>query len=274
MYSLCPGNGGEVFKASPWDCYRNSPDYFNSCATTWAFQTPKNYFGYQKAAQGNSYCGFIAYFNGGFDREIIGVQLTNSLVISQKYYISFKINRADSNFLTGYSVNKIGIRMATIKPSSVTINNSAQFFTNNIISDTLNWTKIFGSFVADSAYKHLMVGNFFDDGNTTIVNDGNGPYSYYFIDDVCLSTDSVFSQNYNTGIKENINEDSFTVFPNPSDKFINLKGGLTLPATILNSQGEIIDSINDIKNADLIDCSAWPNGMYFLITKIKTITLL
>lgn len=68
-----------------------------------------------------------------------------------------------------------------------------------IVTDSLNWVRIFGSFTADSAYEFIVIGNFFDDVNTdTLIMNGDSIcyFSYYFLDDVCISTDSLFSLNY------------------------------------------------------------------------------
>lgn len=263
IYSSCPSNVGEVFKATGWDSYRNTPDYFHTCATISQMQVPKSYLGYQQPSTGNAYCGFIAYYGSGFDREIIGVPLTTSLTISQKYYISFLVSRCDSNYVAGYSINKIGAKFCTVKPTNVVINNSAHFYTSTVITDTINWTRVFGSFTADSSYKHLMIGNFFDDANTTAINDGNGNYGYYFVDDVCLSTDSAYTKNYFTGLEENTHKKEFSVFPNPANKeiFININTSIK----IFNMVGSEIDFLSETKdNTTYIDCSKWESGLYYV----------
>lgn len=262
-YTACPSNAGEVYKATGWDSYRNSPDYFHTCSSFTQVKAPQSYFGYQLPSTGNAYCGFIAYYGSSFDREIIGVALTTSMTILQKYFISFLVSRSDSNYVAGYSINKIGVKFCTVKPSNVAINNFAHFYTNTIITDTINWTRVFGSFVADSAYKHMMIGNFFDDANTTIINDGNGVYGYYFLDDVCLSTDSIFAQNYFTGLKESGFKNEIKVFPNPATNEITIS--VNVPVTIYNSFGLQIDAILETKNNTVnIDCSKWEPGLYFL----------
>jgi gliding motility-associated-like protein len=59
------------------------------------------------------------------------------------------------------------------------------------ICDTLNWTKIEGTFVATGGEKHLVIGNFDDDQHTTWINcrnpiNGGFEGSYYYIDDVSV----------------------------------------------------------------------------------------
>ena len=45
------------------------------------------------------------------------------------------------------------------------ITNNPPVYSNTVSMDTLNWTRVFGSFVADSAYTHILLGNFFADAN-------------------------------------------------------------------------------------------------------------
>ena len=189
QYSSCPDGNGEVNRATNWNAF-NTADYFNICATSSDIQVPENYFGYQQPATGNGYCGFFTYY-GGFDyHEFIYAQLITPLIVNQKYFVSFKVSPSDSSYCI-YS-NKTGIKFFTSFPLNVFPNNTDQFHTNVIITDTAGWTRLYGSFIADSVYKYAVIGNFFSDANTDIIDHNCGlPFSYYFIDDVCVSTDSL-----------------------------------------------------------------------------------
>jgi len=268
-YSTCPSAPGDIYKAIGWDTYNGSPDYFNSCGSG-GVQVPGNSFGYQQAAAGNAYAGIITYYNGGLSREIIGDSLSTLLVPTQKYYLSFKINRADDETIIGYSTNKIGARFTTIKSFSVNINNTPHIFSNSVITDTTNWIRVTGSFVADSAYQYLLIGNFFDDANTTITNQTSGIYAYYFIDEVCLSTDSMFCANFTTSIDEFYNSQGIFLFPNPSNHEVLIKIFSEAEMCIYSSLGQIIVT-NSIGSEWRIITSDWANGIYFV--KINDITL-
>lgn len=149
------------------------------------------------------------------------------------------------------------------------INNSSNYFYNTDISDTLIWTHVFGSFIADSAYKNLMIGNFFDNSNSTITNHALGSYAYYFIDDVCLSTDSIFCKNFEyVGINEIYTDNKMQFFPNPANNTITIRNDLILPIKIFNSLGDEISFIIEQKrNLNMIDCSNWETGIYFIKAK-------
>jgi len=68
----------------------------------------------------------------------------------------------------------------------------------NVITDTLNWTLITGTFVAKGGEKYMVIGNFRSDAITTKVPAGNQPgiynWSEYFVDNVsCVEMSSGFA---------------------------------------------------------------------------------
>lgn len=270
IYTACPDNtGGDVYKATGWDTCRGTPDYFNTCATFNYFQIPTNTFGYQNAAYGTAYCGLYTYDAGSFYRECIIGSLTTPLTISQKYFVSFKVSCADSNFFISYATNKLGVKMSTTIQSNVAINNSAHFYTNAIISDTAGWTRLSGFFIADSTYQYIMLGNFFDDTNTSTLNFQSGNIGYYYIDEVCLSTDSLYSLNYATGLNEINPLNEVAIYPNPAINIfqINGLGQKSWDIKIFDSLGrEIITEV--AKQTEVsIDCSKWTSGLYIIQTQ-------
>ncbi|HRD37152.1 MAG TPA: hypothetical protein PLC65_00860 [Bacteroidia bacterium] len=199
-------------------------------------------------------------------REYLIGKLAFPLVIGQKYYVSFKVNRADSLFVTGYSNNKIGVKFSVNKSGNVPINNIASYYSNTIINDTIGWTTIFGSFVSDSMYNFIMLGNFFDDLNTTYLSDFPGLGAYYYIDDVCVSTDSVFTIKYNTGINEFIDLNDIQVIPSNCNEYFYVNNIKT------NSKIDVFDAIGRTcytifsvpDEVTRIDCSNWNNGFYYV----------
>ena len=121
-------------------------------------------------------------------------------------------------------MNKIGVLFTTINynPMGDTvvgianglIKNFAHVYTDSIVTDTINWTTISGSFISDSAYQYILIGNFFDTANTNF-SCTNG-LTYYLVDDICVS-DSANTCGSTIGIKEFINSEIFKIYPNPSN---------------------------------------------------------
>lgn len=226
MYDTCPDNFDQVNRAIGWNSVRPSPDYFNACASSFSdVSVPNNFVGYQYPASGNGYSGFEA--KNGFlgAREYLGTQLLSPLQIGTKYFISFKVNLSDFNYYCG--TNKLGALFSTIQYSNSNIAlicNCAQVYTDSIIIDSTNWTTIKGSFIADSNYSFISIGNFFSDSLTDSLQlIGNLCFAYYYLDDICVSTDSNYSYNYSwTEINENSNLPIISVYPNPANDFVNL----------------------------------------------------
>src|SRR5690606_32613561 len=72
----CPTSLTQIDKAIGWSSYRQSPDYFNSCAPVNYPQNvsvPTNQWGDQFAKTGNAYAGFVTFTLGASNsREYIG----------------------------------------------------------------------------------------------------------------------------------------------------------------------------------------------------------
>jgi hypothetical protein len=231
-YDICPNSAGEITYATGWlnMCSSTLPaDYYNSCCSIInSFSVPYNMYGYQLAANGgNAYCGLVTYYRiWVYDhpnyREYIGALLNNTLNIGQKYYLSLKVSLANMTCAS----NNIGILFSTVPYNynsfdsiSISIKNLAHLNSSIIITDTLNWTTISGSFIADSSYKYIIIGNFFDDNNTNISSSFNNCEAYYYVDDVCLSLDSLTCNPLDAISKINIINNIVNVYPNPiSDK--------------------------------------------------------
>lgn len=232
QFTSCPSNIGEIFKATGWDSYANTPDYMNACGSA-GFTIPANAFGYQTPASGNAYAGFLNYMSkiyypdpNGF-REYIGRSLSSPLNIGTKYYVSFKVSLSIESIVPSNGASdKMGVMFSTI-PFSISnpapITNAPPIFSGTIITDSTSWTTIFGSFIPDSTYQYIILGNFFDNDNTDtlIITSDTICSSYYFLDDVCVSTDSAFCANY-TSISELKKNNDILVYPNPAIDLLNI----------------------------------------------------
>ena len=267
----CPTSSDGLNKATGWFPYMETPDYLNSCTPNTDISVPNNLWGNQYAASGNAYVQIRCYADFMFTREVAGGSLVAPLTIGQKYFVSFKVNRADILSDSSYSINKLGAKFSTVSfsPSNpVPINNFAHIFTNSIISDTANWVLIMGSFVADSAYNYIMIGNFFDDSNTTVVNNGSlYNCAYYFIDDVCVSTDSLLCANFSVSVKENSFKHQFSFYPNPTTDFVIVQNSFNTPfnLTVYNSLGQEIYRQQSITSNHLqLNVSNYNTGLLFI----------
>jgi hypothetical protein len=193
-YEMCPEVLDLTGTVSSWYNVLNSCDYFNECSEF--VGVPDNPQSYQAAFDGSAYCGLHTYFLVDPNyREVLGIRLFENLEVGSQYFFSFRINKADKSENIK-ATNNLGIKFSldSIQGEDDLINNAAHFKIDTICYDSENWSLITGSFISDSEYQFLFIGNFFTDWNTQ--TDGPGTVwdrnGYYNIDEVRLSTD----QNY------------------------------------------------------------------------------
>lgn len=282
-YVQCPVSINQSITTTSWSSYGGTSDYYNSCANAnfCGVSVPFNMGGIQNAASGNAYCGFIAYMNPsvlgtGNVREYIGTQLISPLVVGKKYYVSFKVSLAEGScFDFNIACNKLGVRFITYNLpylSLPAVPNAAHVFTNTIISDTSNWVKVQGSFIADSAYNRILCGNFFNDINTSTLSIGSpAKQAYYYIDDVVVSTDSLSEI---TGLEETQTEVAEVISPNPATDYITIKipdQALYAKFTMYDAMGKQVLSVL-LSDKTTINTEGIQNGLYVaqIVTNKRT----
>jgi hypothetical protein len=207
-HSDCPDGPGDLPNAIYWSSPpNNQSELFSSCSLNFDFSVPyQGVVNYQQAHSGNSFVGFFTYNNFGANyRENVQTKLSSILNNGSIYYVDFWINRASGGVGGKYAVNNIGLSFrSTFTDTSL---NSAQAlnydahilkFTNPIITDTLNWVKINGIYMANGTENYIVIGNFFNDLDTDTLNMGDETYpgSYYFLDDVSVKEITVPFWNY------------------------------------------------------------------------------
>jgi len=212
-FTSCPTFGGQLSLATPWVALPiNNVEYFNACAPAGVWSVPyQGGSGFQYAHSGNAIAAFwMLNGYGGNYREYLQVALSDTLINLQCYYVSFYINLFNA---TKYAVNNFGLYFSnntfTTTGSPAPYSPQVLSFNGKIYSDTLNWEKVQGVYVANGNERYITIGNFFDDYNTDTVNTGNGTYSgaYYYIDDISvIPIDSIVG-----GISANAGNDTSVV---------------------------------------------------------------
>jgi hypothetical protein len=275
-YTDCPQGYPDLEgKLNDWMSFSGTPDYMNNCNP---LVGTNNQFGFQEPNTGKAYTGFLSYQPTlPNSREHLGVQLNGQLQIGTKYYVSFFVSQSYTPLQCNIATNMIGA-LFTMNPyfepaGQIPLQNTCQIVADNIISDTINWTKISGSFIADSAYRYLVIGNFFED---QFLDTLHLPYSvvpqvsYYYLDDVCVSTDSLYAENWTTLNVSNLSLDVITVYPNPvSDNlYINSQNKIE-NIEIYDFFGHLIYSQQNFPNEEyVLNIEKINSGIYFF--KIRT----
>jgi hypothetical protein len=275
LYDSCPNNQFQIHYASGWSSYGFTSDFFNSCAASFSIiDVPTNGAGYQPAL-GNGYAGFVAYFpTSSENREYLGRNLALSMIIGTRYYVTLKVSLSSIDAALGFNcaTDHIGVRFSTIPfsfSSPAPTNNFAHIYTTNIITDTANWTTIQGSFIADSTYQYISIGNFFDDltTNKTYFFPSSNYAAYYFVDDICVSTDSTYCATL-IGISEDQTSSTIKTFPNPFSTITTIELNEpvynSLLLSIYNSSGQIVRKTEEINDTTiLIKREDLGPGIYF-----------
>jgi hypothetical protein len=151
-------------------------------------------FGSQLPRTGNFFAGFYTFgFGGCYDtldyREYLRVKLITPLKVGYTYCAEMYVSKAD-NF--SYASNNIGMAFCDISYLTNTYCSMGivpQINETKIITDTSNWVKIGGTFVATSPNEYLIIGNFFNGNQTSYLKTGkkeNKSTAYYFIDDISV----------------------------------------------------------------------------------------
>lgn len=278
LFTTCPNGSAQLSYTGNWAFAGASTDYYNACDTTYAASVPLNPRGFQYASYGNAYVGMVVLAldevldtGNYYYREPAGAFLTMPMTIGLKYFVSFKAALTLNDFEACCATNKLGVLFSTVQYSNANpapINNFAHVYTDVVITDSLNWTTVSGSFIADSAYSFISVGNFFDTLNTVVIDYyHNYPLTsaaYYYIDDVKVSTDSLFA------IGEEIVNAPITInaFPNPSNGYVHIQSAESqlMSIELYDLSGRIVYQAKNILPC-MIDFNFLESGMYALSIK-------
>jgi gliding motility-associated-like protein len=232
LYDTCPSNPSlpgdlQIEHCLGWTAPTKlaTSDYFNVCNNSGSglAGVPHNLIGYQEPYNGNGYCGILAWVNqidsnysGGryIYREYLQTKIAKSLVAGQGYHFSFFVSCDGNN----YAIEKLG---ALFSQNNFNANSydpiieTPQIINQKgVISDSVEWTEIEGSFISDGTEEYVTIGYFV---NETDVNDTlnlfgefASTFSYYYVDGITLTENEIFIPNVFTPNQDN-NNDYYTL---------------------------------------------------------------
>ena len=266
-----------------WFSAGGTSDHFLSCLPYGSFNgSPLNAVTYQTPYEGEAYAGVITYDGVFGAREYFMVELAAPLEIGLTYYASFFVNAAFLGPGQGAQVwvasSKVGMLFTTNSrqwesgddlPIPV---NHAHVLYPDVLVDTVAWVLVSGSFVADSAYQYVMIGNHFDNANTDTLHfedRPNNPRGYTVIDNVCVSP-TLEGCPLTTGVGE---QHGLTplLFPNPAVHELVVRGAIEgAPAKIIDGLGRKAWEGYVGRDPWRLDMQLWTRGYYVLQTRDKT----
>ncbi len=269
----CPFATDDIDAASGWYNASGSPDYFHPCANSITPQNgvPQNTAGFQYPYNGEAYAGVITYATSSPNvREYIGILLHQPLAIGTEYFVSAFISKGDASSVAwnnDCATNNFGYRFSTSKYDEFVFtfaqpDNFSQIHSDDVITDSTNWVQISGSFIADSAYTYLRIGNFYDNSNTNITPCTGD--AYYYVDAVCVSTDSLACE-VTTTVNPTHTKSVLSVFPNPAQDLISVSNKQSVRNySILDITGRQVKEGRISATNNFLNVSFLPNGMYYL----------
>lgn len=267
-YNFCPTDQNQLNYSNDWLTAGGTPDYFNSCSPSCASSlscvgVPENYFGFQPSFNGNGYAGlFLFSHNDPFEREYISTNLNTPLVAGTEYFVSAWICRSNGVGSFGAS-NNFGFRFYTNYTYPNLTDNFSHINDTTIVTDSINWTHVYGSFVADSAYQYLTIGNFYESQFTDTENIGPFNYAYYYVDHVCVSINPT-TCDIPMSIKLIAESENSYIYPNPCTEVFFVKQDSKINLKIF-----LYDlSLRQLKNENInnqipIEMGSLKSGIYF-----------
>lgn len=236
-YLECPFSTGYLndFLVN-WYSWAGTCDFFNVCSNDMEglAGVPLNVLGYQNPISGNGYAGLVTYASTTLnDREYMASQLLEPLTTGESYYIVFHASMWGGgdkmNFLC--ASNHIGLRFfkdpdySYFPPENAfQPDNFAHLDYTEILTDSVNWTRIEATFTADDNYNWLAIGNFFTDENTStiLMNETGACWSAYYIENICVSLDPDVC-DYLLSSQSVAPKQLIEVYPNPAYEAVTIR---------------------------------------------------
>jgi hypothetical protein len=278
-YNCCPTNMTMINCANYWTqplIGISTSDYFNTCAID-SLDNQSILPFYQHAYFGNGYAGILCdhFTDPYFYREYIQGIINDSLIANKCYYLEFWTLLGA--FASTHAIDALGVYFSDTLPKDINVNTPFYFPsqinnpTGNIISDSINWTKIAGVFIAEGGEKYFTIGTFKHENEINRV-EIKTPYpetyfSAYFFDNfsLCPCEDTIPAAPV---------KPVFEVYPNPAkdDLFVLFYGYdpiNTIDLTIYNILGEAILN-NQLESSSLpseVNIAGLSAGCYVLVIK-------
>lgn len=202
QHSYCPWQYDQIDAANYWSSIDTvspinqgmcRPEYCHPC-NTFGFQIPngQNYYQFPRTGEAMALSRIFGGPGPIEDVDYLQGRLYKKLTAGTSYCVTFYVSLADGS---QYAVNHIGAYLdngiidTTSRCNRAIPSITPQVYTNTVIRDTANWTKIEGTFVANGTEKFITLGNFFPIGQFTYDSlrySASWGLCFYLFDDVSV----------------------------------------------------------------------------------------
>ncbi|MBK9195208.1 MAG: hypothetical protein IPO17_09525 [Flavobacteriales bacterium] len=192
----CPTFASMLNLAAPWyNPTQGTPELYHGCAPNGDFAgVPLNYSGgFQYARTGVGFAGIYTFRVGVPQmREYIEVPLLQPLMAGSCYTFSMYVNMPNEFELAcdGIGAHFSVGPVSSNSPFLLAITPQIDHPLGVLITDTVGWTEVSGTYTATGGETHLTIGNFRNDANTTWAMFNPGVWyveqAYLLVDDVSL----------------------------------------------------------------------------------------
>ncbi len=167
--------------------------------------------------------------------------------------------------------NNLGILFTTY-PNYTTdgdpLPNFAHVYSDTVYTDSLNWYKFEATYIADSAYSFMTLGNMFDVNHMNVLHlDSVATLAaFYYIDNVSISTDSLIGWQI-TEVPEAFHPSLINIYPNPANELLTIKNlnYSICEVRIYDISGKLVFRKNVKEQDDAsINTLNIQDGMYFI----------
>ncbi|HTF06251.1 MAG TPA: T9SS type A sorting domain-containing protein [Bacteroidia bacterium] len=257
----CPsGSGAFVNYVADWTkpSYGSADYFYSGCPIAPNDEPPHS---------GNAYGGIIVYDPANI-REYMTGHLSAPLVAGTTYYVSLYVCLHSSSM---EAINEIGAYFTSTNISNANalpIILTPQIEGTSPYTSQNGWQLVSGSFVATGGEQYMIIGSFVADSAMTFTNVQQTGWGdvYYYVDDVCVTTD----MNGCALAADNLqkNNDAVSAYPNPATENIRLsfanetQENFTL--SVFDSRGQLVltqtnitTTFADVARNELAD------GLYF-----------
>ena len=192
-YSSCPLDGaGDMGRATPWDQPTNgSADFIRGAPCTiyepWGGNTPP------PARTGLGLAGISTRSTSSEYREYIQTPLSTPLIAGHTYYAEMYLRNPVVGAGGSYNTcgtDEMGMYFSTTKvrnPIISVLSYTPQVKASAPVIDAANWVQVSGTFVATGCENYLIIGDFWNNLNTTWAGTCNATSGiYYWIDDILV----------------------------------------------------------------------------------------